>query len=100
MRRRIGGSTAAIVSAVGRCTAANERRGREDCCTCKTAAYPPPSRALLANQVAVEKKGKGGKTKLIAKTGGAGVRQWDIMKMMVPGEWIEITLLLMKHWYE
>lgn len=37
-------------------------------------------------QVAVEKKGKGGKTKLVAKTGGAEVRQWDIMKMMVPGE--------------
>eukprot|EP00752_Nemacystus_decipiens_P004015 g3678.t1 len=35
-------------------------------------------------EVAVEKKGKGGKTKLIAKTGGAEVRQWDIMKMMVP----------------
>lgn len=37
-------------------------------------------------QVAVEKKGKGAKTKLVAKTGGATVRQWDIMKMMVPGE--------------
>ncbi|CAN0532751.1 unnamed protein product, partial [Ectocarpus sp. 8 AP-2014] len=29
-----------------------------------------------------KEKGKGGKTKLIAKTGGAEVRQWDIMKMM------------------
>lgn len=36
--------------------------------------------------MAVEKKGKGAKTKLNAKTGGAEVRQWDIMKMMVPGE--------------
>ena len=34
----------------------------------------------------MEKKGKGGKTKLVAKTGGAEVRQWDIMKMMVAGE--------------
>lgn len=38
------------------------------------------------NKVAVEKKGKSAKTKLVAKTGGAHVRQWDIMKMMVPGE--------------
>lgn len=37
-------------------------------------------------QVAVEKKGKGTKSKLVAKTGGAEVRQWDIMKMMVPGD--------------
>ncbi|CAM9199743.1 unnamed protein product [Ascophyllum nodosum] len=37
-------------------------------------------------EVAVEKKGKGAKTKLVAKTGGAEVRQWDIMKMMVPEE--------------
>lgn len=37
-------------------------------------------------EVAVEKKGKGKKTKLIAKTGGDVVRQWDIMKMMVPEE--------------
>lgn len=40
----------------------------------------------VMNKVAVEKKGKGTKTKLVAKTGGATVRQWDIMKMMVPGE--------------
>lgn len=35
--------------------------------------------------MAVEKKGKGTKTKLVAKTGGGEVRQWDIMKMMLPG---------------
>lgn len=41
---------------------------------------------VLCFQVAVEKKGKGTKSKLVAKTGGAEVRQWDIMKMMMPGE--------------
>lgn len=33
-----------------------------------------------------EKKAKGGKTKLVAKTGTGIVRQWNILKMMVPEE--------------
>jgi len=35
------------------------------------------------DQVAVEKKGKGKRTKLVAKTGTGVVRQWNILKMMV-----------------
>ena len=33
-------------------------------------------------EVAVEKKGKGKKAKLTAKTGGGVIRQWDIMKVI------------------
>ena len=59
----------------------------------RTAAFSRSGFALSLHQVAVEKKGKGGKTKLIAKTGGAEVRQWDIMKMMVPGACLFNTVL-------
>ncbi|KAG5179721.1 leucyl-tRNA synthetase [Tribonema minus] len=48
-------------------------------------AEPMETEAAATNaEVAVEKKGKGKKSKLVAKTGGNVVRQWDIMKMMVP----------------
>lgn len=41
--------------------------------------------AKAAAQTA-EKKAKGGKTKLVSKTGSGIVRQWNILKMMVPEE--------------
>lgn len=36
--------------------------------------------------MAVEKVEKRAKTKVIAKTGGVTMWQWDIMKMMMPGK--------------
>jgi len=40
--------------------------------------------AAKAKAAAPEAKAKGGKTKLVAKTGKGIVRQWNILKMMVP----------------
>ena len=45
--------------------------------------------AAKARAAAPESKAKGGKTKLVAKTGTGIVRQWNILKMMVPVD--EIT---------
>jgi leucyl-tRNA synthetase len=42
-------------------------------------------------------KSKGGKTKLVAKSGGGIVRQWNILKMMVPVEEIP-TFVDPLHW--
>jgi leucyl-tRNA synthetase len=39
-----------------------------------------------AKNAAPEAKAKSGRTKLVAKTGGGIVRQWNILKMMVPEE--------------
>jgi hypothetical protein len=45
------------------------------------AASEAAAAAATNEEVAVEKKGKGKKTKLVAKTGGKTVHQYDIMKV-------------------
>jgi hypothetical protein len=45
------------------------------------AASEAAAAAASNEEVAVEKKGKGKKTKLVAKTGGKTVHQYDIMKV-------------------
>jgi leucyl-tRNA synthetase len=49
------------------------------------AAIAAAAAAKAASQTA-EKKAKGGRTKLVSKTGTGIVRQWNILKMMVPEE--------------
>ena len=52
---------------------------------------------LKAAKQAPEKKAKGGKTKLVAKSGGGIVRQWNILKKMVPEDEIP-TFVNALHW--
>lgn len=44
------------------------------------------AKALAQQKKSADAKGKGSKTKLVAKTGTGIVRQWNILKMMVPEE--------------
>ena len=50
-----------------------------------------------AAKQAPEKKAKGGKTKLVAKSGGGIVRQWNILKKMVPEDEIP-SFVNALHW--